>query len=1086
MSDAATPNKPCLLLVNDHEDTLLLLKRALQKAGFDTILEAGDGREAIRQLGLHPVDLLITDVHMPYLDGWRLARMVRSGMFRCNSGIPIIVVSGTYTERIAEVTAREYGINRFVPLLPQQGYEALLSAVSDCLSGRDQGLSKPTLLIVEDDPDTAILARRMLQRRFEVETAGDGQAGLEAWRAGRHKLVLLDVMLPGLSGVEVLGAILAESPKQAVVIMTANATLDQSEIVMLAGATDFIAKPFETEQLRRVCEIALRRDDFMVSNEQFLARLRENSKVIRELQTMKFALDQHCIVGTADTTGRIIHVNEKFCEISQHQPEELIGQFPHILNRGCHPKSFFDEMWETVQSGKVWHGEMKNRKKDGGFYWTDTTVIPYMDAQGRPYQYVAIRTDITARKQAEQELIGTRDQALAALRLKSEFLANMSHEIRTPMNAILGMVELMQDTVLTGEQSDYLKTLRQSGESLLHIINDILDLSKIEAGKMPLERVDFSLAEMVESVLEALTPAARQKRLSLMSYVAPEIVSLLKGDPGRMRQVLMNLVGNAIKFTEQGGVVVRATLEVGDDAHSTVRITVTDTGVGIPEQIRDKLFQPFTQADGTTTRKYGGTGLGLSISKSLVNMMGGEIGIESETGKGTTFWFTLPFMHGSKQPSQVKHEAERHDYRAAVEGIGAVRVLVVDDSPVQDQVVHQYLSSWGLHNERAESAEQALSLLRAAAASRIPYHVAIIDRVMLGMNGYQLARAIRSDESLNATKLIMLTAFDVQEHREQALQAGYSGFLTKPLKQSHLFDCLADFYDTTTIQPYAAQSAPPPAAKAAEHPSRLLLLVEDNPVNRKLAMMQLKKLGFTAHTANNGREALTALRSSRYDLILMDCQMPEMDGYEATGVIRTMETERGRHTPIIAMTANAMAGDRERCIAAGMDDYLSKPVGIEQLRVKIQRWLPELPAAQHAIIEDQPAPVAKSPVMDDKALDKIRALQMEGEPDLLSEIIASYLGDAPVQLEAIHRAVAAGDAEGLHRSAHSMKSSSANLGATVLSSLCKELEEMGRSGDLRQAAQKCQQAQREFDAARRALEVIRSGAEPTAPLSRAV
>ncbi|HWQ95507.1 MAG TPA: response regulator [Gammaproteobacteria bacterium] len=1086
MSDAVTPNKPCLLLVNDHEDTLLLLKRALMKAGFDNILQAGDGREAIRQLGLHPVDLLITDVHMPYLDGWRLARMVRSGLFRCSSGIPIIVVSGTYADRIAEVTAREYGINRFVPLLPQQGYEAVLSAVSDCLSGRDQGLSKPTLLIVEDDPDTAILARRMLQRRFEVETAGDGQAGLEAWRAGRHKLVLLDIMLPRLSGVEVLGAILAESPKQAVVIMTANATLNQSEIVMLAGATDFIAKPFEAEQLRRVCEIALRRDDFMVSNEQFLARLRENSKVIRELQTMKFALDQHCIVGTADTTGRIIHVNEKSCEISQYQPEELIGQFPHILNHSCHPKSFFDEMWETVKSGTVWHGEMKNRKKDGGFYWTDTTVIPYMDAQGRPYQYVAIRTDITARKQAEQELIGTRDQALAALRLKSEFLANMSHEIRTPMNAILGMAELMQDTLLTGEQSDYLKTLRQSGESLLHIINDILDLSKIEAGKMPLERVDFSLVEMVESVLEALTPAARQKRLSLMSYVAPEIVSLLKGDPGRMRQVLMNLVGNAIKFTEQGGVVVRATLELGDDAHSTVRITVTDTGVGIPEQIRDKLFQPFTQADGTTTRKYGGTGLGLSICKNLITMMGGEVGIESETGKGTTFWFTLPFMHGSEQPSSVKHEAERHDYRAAAEGIGAVRVLVVDDSPDQGEVVHQYLTSWGLQNDRVESAAQALDLMRAAVADRAPYHVAIIARVMLGMDGYQLARAIRSDESFNATKLIMLTAFDVQEHHEQALQAGYSGFLTKPLRQSDLFDCLADLYDITTIQPYTAQSAPPPAAKAVEHSSRLLLLVEDNPVNRKLAMMQLKKLGFTAHTTNNGREALTALRLSRYDLILMDCQMPEMDGYEATGVIRTMETESGLHTPIIAMTANAMAGDRERCIAAGMDDYLSKPVGIEQLRVKIQRWLPELPAAQHAIIEDQPAPVAKSPAMDDKALDKIRALQMEGEPDLLSEIIASYLGDAPVQLEAIHRAVATGDAEGLRRSAHSMKSSSANLGATVLSSLCKELEEMGRSGDLRQAAQKCQQAQREFDAARRALEVIRSGVEPPAPLSRAV
>ncbi len=963
MTDTSIPAKPCLLLVNDDPDSLLLLKRALEKAGYEKILTAVDGCEAIRQLGRQPVDLLITDVHMPFLDGWRLARMVRSGMFRCKSEIPIIVVSGTYTDRIAEVTAREYGINRFVPLLPRLGHEELLSAVRDCLYQDDQGLRKPALLIVEDDPDTAIVAGRMLQRRFEVETASDGQAGLEAWRAGRHKLVLLDIMLPNLSGVEVLSAILAESPKQPVVIMTANATLDQSEIVMLAGATDFIAKPFEAEQLRNVCEIALRRDDFMVSNEQFRTQLQENLRVMKELEL-------------------------------------------------------------------------------------------------------------------------TRDQALAALRLKSEFLANMSHEIRTPMNAILGMSELLEDTPLTGEQADYLKTIRESGESLLHIINDILDLSKIEAGKMIFERSDFRLLEVVESVLELLTPAARQKRLSLMSYVAPEIVPVFKGDQGRVRQVLMNLVGNAIKFTEQGGVVVRATLELGDDAYSTVRVMVTDTGIGIAEQVRDKLFQPFIQADGTTTRKYGGTGLGLSISKNLVNMMGGEIGVESELGKGTTFWFTLPFIHGKEIPDTVNQQSEWRDHRIAVEDIRALRVLVVDDSPVQGEVVHQYLKSWGLSNERTESGEQALSLLRAAAANGNPYHVAIVDRVMPGMDGYQLTRAVHADVSIRATKLIMLTAFDVREHRELALRAGCSGFLTKPVKQSQLFNCIAELYDSTTVQPFAAQTASRPTARPAENSAQLILLVEDNPVNQKLAVTQLKKLGFTAHMASNGREALAALQANSYDLILMDCQMSVMDGYEATGVIRAGEAQSGRHTPIIAMTANAMTGDRERCIAAGMDDYLAKPVSIEQLRAKIHSWLPQQAAASYAVVEDQPAPAQRS-VIDGRALDKIRALQMDGEPDLLSEIVVSYLSDAPKQLESIHSAAQAGDAESLRRSAHSIKSSSANLGAMILSGLCKELEEMGRSNDLQQAAQKCQQAQREFDAARRDLELILQGTE-SAPLSRAV
>lgn len=922
-----------LLIVNDDESTQRLLRCALEKQGFTHLLVACNAREAIQQLNSHTVDMLITDIHMPGMDGWRLARMVRSGLLECAGTIPIMLVSATYTDRITQITAREYGIDRFFALAPGQGLDGFTDGVVECLRNRGQGLRKPGLLIIEDDPGTALLASRMLQCRFSIETAADGETGLEAWRARRHDLVLLDMMLPKRSGAEVLTDILEKSPAQAVVIMTANASAELSEAMMLDGASDFISKPFETESLRRVCEIALRRHELILGNEKSVLRHRAMRQMLVEIQNQKLALDQHCIVAVFDAQGRFTYVNGKFSEVSQYSCEEVLGQDDSILNSSHHSQSLFSETWDTLRSGNLWRGEICNRKKDGSLYWVDATLVPLLNGQGKPYQYFGIYTDLTEHKQVEAELTNARDHALESVRLKSEFLATMSHEIRTPMNAIMGMAELLQDTALDAEQSDCLGTLRQSGENLLRIINDVLDFSKIEAGKLHIECVDFRLPEVIEPVLDALTPCARQKRISLTSYVAPEIPPVLRGDAGRIRQVLINLVGNAIKFSAQGSVTVRLTLELGDDTQSTVRISVADAGIGIPAQVIKKLFQPFTQADGSTTRKYGGTGLGLSICRNLVSMMGGEIGVDSDPGKGSTFWFTLSFMHGTAQDGSL-HGSTPPD------GAGA----------------------------QSENASPAG--LRKSGGSE-------------------------------------------------------TGKAPDPVAQP------------------TADAAP---EEVASVPYRILL-AEDNAVNRKLALMQLKKIGYRADVAEDGHAVLAAMQSTRYDLILMDCQMPEMDGYETTRAIRAVEQHSGAHIPIIAITANAMEGDRERCMEAGMDDYLAKPISVAAMREKLAHWLKGAGVGAPG----QADQAGDMVVIDRKTIDRLYELQQEGEPDIVAEMIGIYLSDTPVLLTSAGEALAGNDAKKLRRVAHSLKSTSAHLGAVRLYALCKDMEESARLGDLQNA-----------------------------------
>jgi PAS domain S-box-containing protein len=948
-------------------------------------------------------------------------------------------------------------------------------------------------------------------------------------------------------------------------------------------------------------------------NKQYLDNIRlqqEHRQKATDLSNQQYAIDQHAIVSIANVKGEIISANDKFLEISKYSSKELLGQDHRIVKSDEHSLDFFKEMWRKIANGDVWHGEFKNHSKDGTVYWVDSTIVPFLNENGKVYQYISMRTDITKLKLLEQknnddkndaliraevaqilqgqnslknrmidvldaiskaeglyiqnklgvfllpegacelemfvthgqyteeflhkeecvklgsclcgraavsaelivsddcmtdpdhdhifegmsshghyivpllhdsnvfgilfiytdpypsrdqtrldtlnfigdllgvaianervkdELLQARKSAEEMVQAKSDFLANMSHEIRTPMNGVLGMLDLLNNNSLDEKSRSYVEIAHGSASMLLNVINDILDISKIESGKLHIEQIEFGLRKTVEDTADLLAKLAYQKNIELSVFIPSDTKNSLRGDVLRLQQVLNNLLGNAIKFTSQGEVSVNISTVEESGSRAVMRFEIKDTGIGIAPEKQDLLFQAFTQADTSTSRKFGGTGLGLTISKSLIEMMGGKIGLSSQAGKGSTFWFELPFDVVSQN---ISDSFKMND----------IRILTIDDNETNCLILKKYVESWGGENVTETIPEIGLHRLKEAQKKGRPFDILLLDMQMPNVTGQQVAEEIRKGSAFKQLKIILLSSISLDVEK----QADFDLMLNKPIRQSLLYDAIATVLNQKANVIKTRSALIPEIAKLTGK----VLFVDDNLVNRHVGGEMLLKLGLDFEMAVNGQDAFNARKTDSFDLILMDCQMPVMDGFEATRQIRLFENETGiENIKIIALTANAMQGDRENCLNAGMNDYLAKPYTIKILFNVLSQWLEETKGNIEVLDAATEDLQISAGIINSIKYKETRELMGEN----MGVIINAFVESGENNIAEMKKQLKVSNFEGLRNSIHALKGSCAVLGLEKLFELCNGTEEKCRLGEIDDMNNRVEAVSRLFD-----------------------